>query len=332
MTRREDPAVERLATPGQPDVGGGHATPTAGYAAAVTAYVIWGFMPLYFKALAPVPPLAVIAHRALWCCVLVAGWLTARGEFQAIGHALRNRRTRALLALSALLISVNWLTYVWGVAHARVVEASLGYFINPLLNVALGVVFLRERLTRAQWIAVALALAGVAYLTIVAGHLPWIALVLAVSFGFYGFTRKLVDVPAVAGLAAETALVAPFAAAYLVWAGWYGGALPVAATTHATTLALLLVGSGLVTALPLALFAFGARLIPYSTIGIIQYIGPTLQLLLGVFAFGEPFAGERAIGFILIWVALAIYLGESLWRARRSQRLVDARASRSGVV
>ncbi len=193
-------------------------------------------------------------------------------------------------------------------------DASLGYFINPLLNVVLGVFVLHERLNRAQWIAVGLAAVGVVYLAVVTGRPPWIAISLALSFGFYGLLRKVVAVDSVPGLATETLLLSPFAIALLGWvelngSGAFGHA---SAVTNA-----LLVGSGLVTALPLALFAFGARLIPFSTLGLLQYLGPTLQFLIGVLVFHEPFPAARAVGFVMIWSALAIYAADGLWRNRR---------------
>jgi chloramphenicol-sensitive protein RarD len=216
------------------------------------------------------------------------------------------------------LITINWLTYVWAVANGHVVETSLGYFINPLLNVLLGVIVLREGLSRAQWLAVAVAGLGVAYLTVMTGHLPWIALTLAMSFGLYGFVRKVISVEALPGLATETLLLLPFALGYLVWAEING----TAAFGHGSSVGLnaMLIGAGPVTAVPLFLFAYGARLIPYSTIGLLQYLAPTLQLLCGLFLFHEPFERERAVGFVLIWSALGIYAAEGLWRARKNAR------------
>jgi len=302
-----EPAAPSSATPPRPAAG-------SGLAAAVGAFVLWGVFPLYLKPLAEVPALQVMAHRIVWCCLLVFAWLTLRGELGTVRAALADRETRLRLAASATLISVNWLVYVWAVANGHVVEASLGYFINPLLNVVLGVFVLGERLNRAQWFAVALAALGVVYLTVLAARPPWIALVLAASFGTYGLMRKVVQVESVPGLAAETLLLSPFALALLLWAEAHGSG----AFGHvAPAIDALLVGSGLATALPLALFAFGARLIPYSTIGLVQYIGPTLQFLLGVLVFHEAFPWTRAIGFACIWTAVAIYAADGLWRSRR---------------
>lgn len=286
----------------------------SGLAAAVTAFAIWGLLPLYLKALASVPPLQIMSHRIVWCCVAAFAWLALRGELGAVRAALADPGTRLRLSASAVLVSVNWLIYIWAVNGGHVVEASLGYFINPLLNIALGVLVLSERLNRAQWTAVGLAAAGVLYLAIVVGRPPWIALSLAASFGTYGLIRKVIAVEAVPGLATETLLITPFAIAFLLWCEQQGtGAL---GHSGAAIDALLLV-SGVVTALPLALFAYGARRIPLSTVGLVQYIGPTLQFLLGVFLYQEPFPRSRAIGFVMIWTALAIYAADGYWRSRR---------------
>ena len=295
------------AAPARPGAG-------SGLAAAVGAFVMWGLFPLYLKPMAEVPALQIMAHRIVWCCLLVFGWLALRGELGAVRAALADPASRIRLMGSATLISINWLIYVWAVTNGHVVEASLGYFINPLLNVVLGVAVLKERLNRAQWLAVALAAVGVLYLTVVAARPPWIALALAASFGTYGLIRKVVNVESVPGLATETLLLAPFAVALLLWTEAQGSG----AFGHSSTaIHALLVGSGLITALPLALFAYGARLIPLSTVGLVQYIGPTLQFLIGVLVFHEAFPWTRAIGFALIWAALAIYGADGAWRTRR---------------
>ena len=269
--------------------------------AAVTAFVIWGLFPLYLRPLTHVPALEILAHRVAWCLVFVLGWLAWKGQLREVAVALRDRGVLAHLVLSAGLIAVNWGLYVWAVSNGRVLEASLGYFIGPLVNVLLGVVALHERLNPRQWVAVGLAAVGVGWLTLTAGGLPWVSLVLAVSFGVYGMVRKVVNVPVALG--------------FMAWLQSRG----TGAFGHPPLqVSLLLAGSGLITALPLALFATGARLIPYSVVGIIQYIGPTLQLLLGVFLYGEPFAGVRAIGFCVIWIGLAVFVGDSVFRSRRT--------------
>ena len=286
----------------------------AGLAAAIAAFTIWGVLPLYLKPLAHLPALEIMAHRIVWCCLLVFLWLALRGEVPAVRTALASPGTRYRLMASAALISVNWLIYVWSIGHGHVIDASLGYFINPLLNVVLGVLVLGERLNGAQKFAVGLAAVGVVYLAVIAGRPPWIALALAASFGGYGLIRKVVKVEAVPGLATETLLLAPFALGFLLWVEMRGSGAMGHSAPHIDA---LLLGSGLVTALPLALFAYGARLIPLSTVGLVQYIGPTLQFLLGVWVFHEAFTLQRGVGFLFIWTALAVYAVDGLWRNRR---------------
>lgn len=283
--------------------------------AAIASFVIWGTFPLYLKPLHDVPSLQIIAHRIAWACVLVLVWLLLRGELGNLRKPLTSPTIRGKLTASAFLISVNWLAYVWGVGHGHVIEASLGYFINPLANVLLGVVVLRERLNTAQWTAVGIATAAVVYLAVATGATPWIALIIAASFSTYGLLRKVVHVEALEGLAVETLVLMPVALGYLLWCEANGtGALGHAGTLVNT----LLVGCGPMTAVPLFLFAFGTRLIPYSTVGLLLYIAPSLQLLSGIFLYHEPFAGARAQGFALIWLALLIYAGDGLWRARKA--------------
>jgi chloramphenicol-sensitive protein RarD len=277
------------------------------------AFAIWGLFPLYFHALRQVSAVQVIAHRLLWSCLFVLGWLAIRGELSTLRATLANRSVVWRLALSATLITVNWLVYVWGVMHGHVVETSLGYFMGPLVNVLLGVVFLSERLTAAQWTAVGVAAAGVTYLTIMAGRLPWIALVLAFSFATYGLIRKVVKVESLPRLATETLLLGPISALYLLWCESVGsGAL---GHTGAGVDALL-IGTGPITAITLFLYAYGTRLLPYSTVGLVQFIAPTLQFACGVFVLHEPFARWRAVGFAFIWTALLIYAVEGLRLSR----------------
>jgi chloramphenicol-sensitive protein RarD len=285
-------------------------------AALLGAFTIWGLLPLYLRALRAVPPFQIMAYRAVCCCVVVLVWLHLRGGLGAVRNALVNPTTRVRLVASAVLISVNWLTYVWAVASGRVVEASLGYFINPLVNVLLGVLLLRERLRSMQWLAVSSAALGVAYVGWTSGAPPYVALVLAFSFSTYGLLRKTVAVDALTGLGAETLLIAPFCAPYLIACEATGrGAL---SQPHSNAVALLLFVSGIVTAVPLWLFAYGARRVPYTTVGLLQYVGPTLQLLLGVWVFHEAFSADRAVGFGLIWSGLVTYSVDALLGQRHS--------------
>jgi len=292
-----------------------------GLAAGTAACIIWGLFPVYLHPLRSVPALQVIAHRVTWSCLFLVAWLLLRGQLGGLAVTIARPALLARLGLTALLISVNWLVYVWSVNHNHVVDASLGYYINPLVNVLLGVIVLHEHLNRAQWTAIGLAALAVLYLGLLAGRPPWIAGALAVSFSLYGFVRKVISVDALPGLTIETLLLMPLAVGYLAWCQETGnGAL----TTHGSGIAALLVGSGLVTAIPLFLFAYGARALPYSTVGVLQYIAPTLQLLCGVVLFHESFPPARAAGFALLWVALLIYAADGLWRARGATRAATA--------
>jgi chloramphenicol-sensitive protein RarD len=280
-----------------------------GLLAALGAFAIWGLFPLYFHPLRQVSSVQVIAHRVVWSCLFVLAWIGIRGEMATLRATFADRSVVWRLAVSATLISVNWLIYVWGVTHGHVIETSLGYFIGPLVNVVLGVGLLSEKLSPAQWVAVALAVGGVGYLTVTTGSFPWIALTLAFSFATYGLIRKVVKVESLPALATETLLLAPLAAAYLLWCesastGALGHSAPMVNA--------LLIGSGPVTAIALFLFAYGTRLLPYSTVGVLQYITPTLQFICGVFVLHEPFDRARAVGFTIIWAALLIYACEGL--------------------
>jgi chloramphenicol-sensitive protein RarD len=292
-----------------------------GLAAGAAAFTIWGMLPIYLHALKEVPSLQIIAHRIAWSCFFILAWMLLRGELGALRRTLSSPALLGRLTFTALLITTNWLVYVWGVTHGHIVETSLGYYINPLVNVVLGIYFLHERLNRTQWAAVALAAIAVAYLTIEAGRPPWIALTLAASFSLYGLLRKVMSVEALPGLATETLVLLPVAAGYLLWCEHAGtGALG-----HADpTVNSLLVGAGLVTALPLFLFAYAARLLPYSTVGVLQYIGPSLQLLSGVLLFHESFTGARAAGFALIWLALLLYAADGVRAARLNSAAAQA--------
>jgi chloramphenicol-sensitive protein RarD len=287
----------------------------------MAAYIWWGLFPLYLKPLHALDTMEVIAHRVAWSCVFIFMWMLARSELGKVRAALTNPALLWRLGVSASLITINWVVYVFAVANGHVLEASLGYFINPLLNVLLGVVLLRERLNPAQWVSVGLAAVAVLYMSVISGSPPWIALTVAAAFGLYGFVRKVIAVEALPGLAVETFLLSPVAVAYLIWrAGTGSGALG-----HSSwAIDALLIGSGPITAVPLFLFAYGARLIPYSTMGLLQYIAPSLQLALGLLVFGETLEHSRATGFALIWVALAIYAADGILRARPKRSALTA--------
>ncbi len=284
-----------------------------GYAAAISAFVIWGFFPLYLIGLAQVSAMQITAHRIAWSLVFVIAWLALSGDLRKLRDALTRRNVLLRLTGSAFLICVNWIGFAWAVNHERVLDVSLAYYIGPLLNVLLGIFVLSERLDRVQWTAVAFAAAGVTYLAIIAGHAPWLALMVGASFALYGLIRKTTAVEALPGLAAETVLLTPFAVAFLIGCEVAG----IGAMGHSgSRVDVLLLLSGVVTAVPLVLFAYGARRIPLSTMGVIQFIGPTLQLVCGLVVFGEPFPASRATGFVLIWIGLAIYAVNG-WRISR---------------
>jgi len=287
-----------------------------GIAYAVVAYVLWGVFPVYFKALQHVAATEILAHRMVWSLGFVTAVLALRRHWAWLRTVLQRPTLVGRFAATATLVSVNWGVYIWAVNAGHIVDASLGYFINPLVNVAFGALLLHERLRAAQWMAVALAAAGVAWLTWHAGALPWIGLTLALSFAAYGLLRKTASLGAAEGLALETALLAPLALAYLAWlgAGGHSAFVDGSASTR-----WLLAASGPVTALPLLAFAAGARRIPFSMLGLLQYIAPTLQLVLGVWLYREPFDPGKALGFAAIWLALAIYSAEGLWRTWRRE-------------
>ena len=279
---------------------------------AAGAYALWGLVPVYFKALQHVPPLEILAHRIVWSLVFLAIVLAWRRQWAWIGAVLRRPRVLAGFIASAILISINWFIYIWAVNNGRVIDASLGYFINPLINVLLGFLLLHERLRPGQWATVALAAGGVAWLTWQGGHLPWIALTLAITFGTYGLLRKTAALGALEGLSLETLILFPAALGYLIVLTLHGHN---SFATAPDSTKWLLVAAGPITAIPLLMFAAGARRIPLSLLGLLQYIGPTLQLLLGVWLYHEPFGGPRLVGFAMIWAALALYSAEGLWRA-----------------
>ena len=279
----------------------------SGLVAALGAYVLWGMFPAFWPLLAPAGSVEILAHRIAWTLVGMVLVLTvARGWSQLRGLTWRTWLT---ITVAAVLITINWGVYIWGVTHGRVVESALGYYVNPLVSVVLAVVVLGERLRRAQWVAVAIATLAVAVLWAGTGALPWIALVLAASFGVYGLLKKRVPVAPVAGLTAEAFLLGPIAIGYLVWLQATGVGTFGDGTVHS----LLLVAAGPITAIPLLLFAFGAKRLPLATLGLLQYVNPTLQFAWGVLVDHEPMPPARWVGFGLVWLALLVFAGEGWW-------------------
>ncbi|QGZ60750.1 EamA family transporter RarD [Paraburkholderia acidisoli] len=271
---------------------------------AFTAFVLWGLFPVYFKTLHQIPALEMLAHRMAWSLLFVVAVLIARRHWRWLAATLRDRRVVLRFIGSAALLSGNWGIYIWAVNAGHIVEASLGYFITPLINVLFGYAFLGERLRPLQWLAVAIAAGAVAWLTWQNGAPPWISLALAATFGGYGLMRKTAQLGALEGLTLETLLLFPVAVVYLSIDALLGQSHFSQAPTG---LQVLLVLSGPVTAIPLLLFGAAARRIPLSMLGLIQYVTPTLQLLTGVVIYGEPFGAVRAIGYGAIWIALALY-------------------------
>jgi chloramphenicol-sensitive protein RarD len=282
---------------------------------AIAAYVTWGILPLYWKTLKHIPAREILAYRVIWSFIFLCLLNTIRKRWPEVKEAYSSRRNRMSSLISAAIIGAVWFIYIWAMITDHVVEASMGYYINPLISVVLGMIFLKERLTFAQNIAFVLALIGVVFLTVQYGRFPWIALSLAVGFGLYGLLRKTSRVGSITGLTAETAILSPLALVYILFL-FYGktsSAIEASVTTH-----LFLMGAGIVTAVPLVWFAKGARRIPLSMIGFFQYLAPTISLLLGIFVFKEPFTTAHLISFGLIWIALIIY---TISRIRDMKRL-----------
>ncbi len=284
----------------------------------ISAYALWGAFPLYWPLLEPAGAIEILAHRILWSLLtmgLVVLVMRRAGKVRALA---RDRRVLLLLMLSALTITVNWATYIWGVNNGRVVETSLGYFINPLVTVLMGVLVLGERLRRAQWVAMGVGLLAVVVLTWDYGRPPWVALVLAFSFGTYGLAKKTADVPAIEGLTFETMLIAPLAVGYLGWLSTTGDA---EFGAHGVGHALLLTTTGVITAVPLLCFGAAAIRVPLVTLGLLQYLAPILQFALGVFWLGEDMPAGRWVGFALVWVALLVFTTDAMRHRRRQLAL-----------
>ncbi len=282
-----------------------------------TAFLIWGLSPVYWKSIQAVPATEIVMHRVVWSFFFLLPLILWQGRWHELTGTLKNRRNLGVLMATAFIVSGNWLLYIWAVNSGRVLEASLGYYINPLVNVFLGMIFLKERLRRTQVISVVLAGAGVLYLTLHYGTFPWVALTLAFSFGLYGLIRKVVPVGALVGLSVETLILSIPAVGYLIFlnAGGTGAFLHRNMTTDIS-----LMGASIVTAVPLLLFTLGTRRLTLATIGFLQYIGPTCMLLLGILVYGETLSPAQVFTFALIWLALAIYSADSVMTYRRLHR------------
>ncbi len=276
---------------------------TAGFFYALMAYLTWGFLPIYMKAMEHIPAVEIVAHRILWSIPVAAIILVALGRTSDFFRALKSPKILGMMFITAVLISVNWGVYIWSISANIASQAALGYYINPLLSILLGVFLLGEKLSKLQLFAILLAFIAVVMMTVAMGALPWAALVMAVSFTIYGYLRKTVDIGPTQGFLLEVALLAPFAAAYLIWLSMTGANH----FSDGNWNSWLLAGTGLATAIPLILYASGAKRLRLSTIGLMQYIAPTMIFLFAVFVFNEPMSGWQLVAFILIWMALALY-------------------------
>jgi chloramphenicol-sensitive protein RarD len=283
-----------------------------GFAYGIAAYAWWGFAAVYFKLVRDVPPLEILAHRVVWSMVVLVLLVTFMRRWPAALRVVRDRRALLALAASTILIAVNWYTFIWAVTRNHMLDASLGYFINPLVNVVFGYFFFHERLRTAERVSVALAALAVLWLTVSAGVVPWVALVLATTFGLYGLVRKLAGVGSIEGLSIETALLLPIALGYLTWLGTSG----TLTFGNSLRLDLLLLAAGPVTAMPLLWFATAVRELRLATVGLLQYIAPTLQFILAVAVYHEPFGGARLVAFLLIWIAGAMYSAATIRTSR----------------
>jgi chloramphenicol-sensitive protein RarD len=279
----------------------------------ILAYTLWGVLPLYWHMLSDIPASEILVYRIIWSLVFLAVILSLKRQWSWVKPFLSQPKTIRIICLSAVLLAFNWFIYIWAINADFVIETSLGYFINPLVNVLLGTIFLHERLRPGQWASVGIAAAGVLFLTLTYGSLPWIALCLALSFGFYGLMKKKVNLGAAQSLASEMSVLFIPALVYLVLLETQGEAT----LGHSNLMtSVLLLGTGVVTAIPLIFFAAAARRIPLSTMGVLQYIAPTLQFLIGLVILGEPFTTQKLIGFGIIWIALIIYSLEGIWQRR----------------
>ena len=292
-----------------------------GLAFALTAYVLWGFLPLYMKLLSHIPPAEVVAHRVIWSLPIAATLLIILGRTGDIKTALTTPKMLAMGCVTAALISINWGFYVWAITSGHALDAALGYYINPLFSVFLGAVLLGEQLNKLQLAALALAFAAVVILTLEAGKLPWVAIALFVTWGFYALAKKSLPIGPNQGFLLEVMILTPPAIAYIIWLGPTGNFLGSAYDTW------LLLGCGVVTAVPLLIYANGAKLLRLSTIAILQYIAPTMIFLIGVFVFKEPFGGARMVAFPMIWMALVLYSIAILRNMRAARKLAGKTAA-----
>ena len=286
----------------------------AGVASGFAAYCLWGLFPLYWGFLEPASPTEVLAARVVFSLLIMAVLVSVLRQWDSVRAVLADRRRRWILAAAAVVVSLNWGVFIWAVAVDRVVDASLGYFINPLVSVAMGVLVLRERLRALQRLAVLIAAAAVLYATVALGRPPWVALILAFSFGTYGLLKKLAGVDAIASLTYEMIVLTPLALAYLVWLHEQG---QLAIGQYGWQHALLMAGAGPVTALPLLLFGFAAHRVPLSVLGPLQYVTPSLQLIIGVWMFGEPMSPQRWLAFVGVWIALVVFTIDAVRVSRR---------------
>jgi chloramphenicol-sensitive protein RarD len=288
----------------------------SGILAAIGAYALWGLLPMYWKSMQTVPPFEVLCHRTVWSLLFLLLPLIWSKRWQRIRQASRSPVTLITFLITSSMLGLNWFVYIWAVNAGHILDASLGYFVNPLISVLLGTIFLKERLRPWQWVAIGIAVCGVVFVTLGYGAFPWIALTLALTFGFYGLLRKTASLEALEGLALETAVLSVPALAYLVTLELTGAA----SFGHtATTTDVLLAFTGIATALPLLLFGYAARKVTLATVGVLQYITPTLQFLLGVWVYGETFTTTRMIGFGTVWIALILYSLEGVIERRREK-------------
>ena len=285
-----------------------------GAAAGLGAFLLWGFAPVYFKAIDHIPALEILAHRVIWTLAILIILVAALGRLREVVVSLTNRGRLRILMITTLLVSSNWLVFIWAIQQERILEASLGYYINPLVNVVLGMLFLSERLSRWQGVAVLLAAIGVGVMIVGIGTLPWVALSLALTFGFYALVRKKAKVDPLIGLLVETLLLLPAAAGYLIWLSSVGTGV---FGPQDWSMSAMLIASGLVTGTPLVLVMYGAQRLNLSTIGLMQYLAPSIHFLLALLVFGEAFTLTHLITFLFIWAGLALYSWDTMARYRR---------------